>query len=378
MTNSLIIASAGAGKSQMLIEKALSQSSDSRKVMLITYTKHNQKELLNKICNEVGVNPSHIIIKGWYSFLLEDMVRPYQRCIIESRISNINFNKKGDPHKKNARNIPGTAEKYDGKYNPYHYVTRSTNKVHTTYLSKLAARIFKETRGKTVKRLSEIYSTILIDEVQDLTGWDFEVIAALSKESNLSVSCVGDFRQTIYLTHKASKSPKTSREKVDKFNKLGFETKEISISRRCVQEVCDFSDIVHASDGIYPKTHSQVTEKPDKHLGVFAVPRNAIEDYIAIYKPVILRARKGIEDNICKGNGAYTFGDSKGLGFDRVLIIPTDKQRKFFSGEENVFDKDKTDESKNKLYVAITRARYSLAFMYDGCDLRDGVKFWYG
>jgi DNA helicase-2/ATP-dependent DNA helicase PcrA len=61
----------------------------------------------------------------------------------------------------------------------------------------------------------------------------------------------------------------------------------------------------------------------------------------------------------------YTFGSCKGLGFDRVLMIPPDKHLKFVGGSAKVFDRDKTDESRNKLYVAITRARYSLAFLVE-------------
>ena len=61
----------------------------------------------------------------------------------------------------------------------------------------------------------------------------------------------------------------------------------------------------------------------------------------------------------------YTFGSSKGLGFDRVLIIISDKHLKFIGGDSTVFDNDKTHESRNKLYVAITRARYSLAFLVE-------------
>ena len=61
----------------------------------------------------------------------------------------------------------------------------------------------------------------------------------------------------------------------------------------------------------------------------------------------------------------HTFGSCKGLGFDRVLIISPEKHLKYLGGDLGVFDKDKTEESRNKLYVAITRARYSLAFVVE-------------
>lgn len=66
-----------------------------------------------------------------------------------------------------------------------------------------------------------------------------------------------------------------------------------------------------------------------------------------------------------KNHACLTFGSSKGLGFDRILIIPPQKHIKFIGGDVDVFKADKTEESRNKLYVAITRARYSLAFVVE-------------
>lgn len=71
------------------------------------------------------------------------------------------------------------------------------------------------------------------------------------------------------------------------------------------------------------------------------------------------------------GLTCHTFGSCKGLGFDRVLIISPEKHLKFLGGDLGVFDKDKTEESRNKLYVAITRARYSLAFVVEEEHLTD-------
>ena len=69
-----------------------------------------------------------------------------------------------------------------------------------------------------------------------------------------------------------------------------------------------------------------------------------------------------------------TFGKSKGLTFDRVLIIPTASYRKYLMGSEDVFKSNKTEEAKNKLYVAITRARFSVTFVIppseiDNCSI---------
>ena len=58
---------------------------------------------------------------------------------------------------------------------------------------------------------------------------------------------------------------------------------------------------------------------------------------------------------------ALNFGDAKGLEFDRVLIIPHGPIKKYLkSGDVN-----NVKGSLSKFYVAVTRARYSVAFLYD-------------
>ena len=164
----LILASAGAGKSRLLVGEAIEKANAGSSVLLLTYTENNQKELLKKICLENGCKPANITIKGWFTFLLEDMIRPYQRCIFPERIEGVNFNSK-NPHKTSkGKNIPGTAERVYGEYNTIHYLKKGSNKVHTINIAKLASRIIKESKSKPIFRLAEIFDAIYIDEVQDL------------------------------------------------------------------------------------------------------------------------------------------------------------------------------------------------------------------
>jgi DNA helicase-2/ATP-dependent DNA helicase PcrA len=54
------------------------------------------------------------------------------------------------------------------------------------------------------------------------------------------------------------------------------------------------------------------------------------------------------------------FGASKGQTYERVLIYPTPKMLNWLKNGENL-----EGEAKAKLYVAITRAKYSVAFVTD-------------
>jgi len=380
----LVLASAGAGKSRLIVEEALKKSELEKSVLILTYTENNQKELLNELCRKNKTKPANITIKGWFTFLLEDMIRPYQNYIFQERIEGINFNDKS-PHKIKDRktgrsiNIPGTAEKINKKFNPIHYFKKNSHKVHTINLAKLASRIIKASGKKPIHRLEEIYDAVYIDEVQDLVGYDFDIVKAIFKSTCEEFVCVGDFRQTVYSTSIASKSPKTNIEKLDTFKQIGFQDKHMNISWRCIQPICDFADKIHAAEQYYSPTCSKVAKVPKQfsdHLGIFTIKSSDISNYIELYNPVILRLDRTTQVDICADRKVFNFGESKGLGFERVLIISTEKHRDFISGNMDVFNEDKTEKAKNTLYVVITRAKYSVAFVYDGDAVCNGIKKW--
>lgn len=383
MTSKLLIAAAGAGKSERIANEALERATSGGKVLLLTYTINNQFELMRHICRLNKVNPHNIVVKGWFSFLLDDMVRPYQRCIVPERISGIILNS-GNPHLCKSRNgksfnRPDCAEKICGKCNPLHYVTKKDNRAHTYYLAKLAANIHTQTSGMPARRLAEIYDAVFIDEMQDLVGWDFAVIRTIVDTCINDFHCVGDFRQAVYQTSETTKKPQTSTEKLAAFKDMGFQIDNLAISWRCIQSICDLADRLHAKDCLYEPTRSNVASVPPEyadHHGVFAVHASHIMDYIKAYNPVILRWDRRTQKQLCEGRTAYNFGESKGMSFERVLIIPTEKHARFLSGSSTAFDDANTDDPRNKLYVGITRARYSVAFWYEGGSVISGARIW--
>ena len=144
--------------------------------------------------------------------------------------------------------------------------------------------------------------------------------------------------------------------------------------------ICDFADLVHENEG-YEKTESLVNGIPEEfgdHNGVFVVKKSGVDNYLAQYQPTVLR-RSIPSSGFIKDSRIYkvNFGKAKGLGFDRVLILPTVKYVQYLKKNNTVFKSDKTEEAKNKLYVAMTRARYSLAFLIDDADAsKVGCPIW--
>jgi DNA helicase-2/ATP-dependent DNA helicase PcrA len=193
------------------------------------------------------------------------------------------------------------------------------------------------------------------------------------------IECVGDLRQAVYQTSETSKKPQTTTEKITEFNNMGFEQDKLAISWRCIQSICELADRLHAGDGHYDPTRSQIESVPPQfaaHHGIFAIPVSHVEEYTRIYNPVILRWNRRARPSLCEGRTVFNFGESKGLGFERVLVIPTDKHAKFLSGDTTVFDDMDSDDSRNKLYVGITRARYSVAFLHRGGSVISGAQLW--
>lgn len=98
------------------------------------------------------------------------------------------------------------------------------------------------------------------------------------------------------------------------------------------------------------------------------VAKDNLHEYVKTFAPVILRYNSKAETH---GYRALNFGNAKGLGFPRVLIIPHGPITKYLiRGDVN-----DVEGSLAKFYVAITRARHSVAFLHDG-ECRVGCVEW--
>jgi DNA helicase II / ATP-dependent DNA helicase PcrA len=326
LPNELWLAGAGSGKTHQIVTDAIDVIRGGGRVLVITYTTTNQAELRNRFAELYGSSSENFVVKGLFSFYLEDMVRPYQNQLFPNRIAASLFTA-SNPHLRPGTTYPikGRAEKLeDGTINPLHYLTPCKTKAYSGFLAKLATLIAKRSKDAPAKRLKGIYQKVFFDEVQDLVGWDYDVIQSLNNVMADSICCVGDFRQTIYTTTFGHKSPQMPAEKIDYFvDKMKFRKHPMPTNRRCIQEICNLSDTIHA--GQYDKTISDVTKIPDElahHSGVFFVKRSQVTEYLAAFQPQVLRWSSATGNNfIPSSTSCYTFGTSKGLGFDRVLMV---------------------------------------------------------
>lgn len=80
---------------------------------------------------------------------------------------------------------------------------------------------------------------------------------------------------------------------------------------------------------------------------------------ISIYQPVQLRDTRRTSVNSMYS--AMNLGESKGLTFERVLIYPTSKMLDWILDH----NKKMKPQSKSKFYVGVTRAKHSVAIVFD-------------
>lgn len=351
--NKLIIAAAGSGKTTFLVNESLKRKDG--EILITTYTQANEEEIRRKFIKINKCIPKNVTIQTWFSFLLQHGARPFQGCKFNDDINGLVLI--------NGISTKGVAE-IDTQN---HYFTKN-KKIYSDKLSKFVVKCNEQSNGSVIDRLSRIYTDIFIDEVQDLAGYDLDFLKLLFNcKSN--VLLVGDPRQGTYSTNNALKNKKFKKAKIVNF----FEDDSITIEKDDSTLTTNYrscSPICELSNKLYPdlkKTTSGNT-KNTGHDGVFFINKQDIEKYLLEYKSVQLRwdSRTAVSEASC----VLTFGLSKGLEFERVLIYPTPQ---FVAWIKNN-DSELAPTSRSKLYVAITRASCSIGIVCDE-DLKiDGIE----
>lgn len=355
INNILYVAAAGAGKTTFLVRKALRSR---KKLLITTYTDNGVFCIKEKIYEECGIIPSNLTVQTWYSFLLEHGILPYQSYITDKRIRGIYF------HNGEAGNNASNYQRYtkaeiNGIPNEDHYLT-AQGYIYPDVMSKFICVVDTRSNGAITKRLSLIFDEIYIDEAQDMAGYDLDVIRILLG-SDIRVYLACDPRQQTYKTNRSNKNGKyTGSAFLDFFKEncgelIKLDSCTLRDSHRNCQIICDFANHIFPN---YPKVRSKALQQNTGHDGVFFVLKDDIDYYLNKYSPIQLRYNKEVQVN--PEFQAVNFGSSKGRTYDRVLVYPTKDIINFFkTGDVSKLSKT----TCSKLYVAVTRARYSVAFV---------------
>ena len=332
-----VIACAGSRKTTSLVEEALKLNG--ARVLITTYTNENVDQLTSFFIDRVGSVPPHVTIQSWFSFLLQDGIRPYQLDVTQrDRVRTIDY----------VSEQPWSAKKsnFDA------YFLTAGNDVYGDHAAEFAYEADVRSGGKVVRRLEEMYTHLFIDEVQDMAGYDLDLIERLF-ESNLVVIAMGDPRQATFQTNKSTKNSKFKGANIGEWVKMKeFPIEYRTDCYRCHQSICDFADGLYPS---WPKSKS-IGVADTTHDGIQYVTRDKVAAYMETHQPTVLRYWNKTDT---MGLEAHNIGSVKGRTFARVLIFPTQPMIKYLKSGTLA------EGSRPKFYVAVTRARHSVAFVMD-------------
>ncbi|MCV6624133.1 MAG: UvrD-helicase domain-containing protein [Cellvibrionaceae bacterium] len=362
MSNKLIIASAGSGKTQHIVDSAIENVKQGESVLITTYTEACEREIREKlivVCG--GAIPSLITVQTWFSFLIKHGAKPYQLSSISRDIKGMLLvnDKSGLKYVSRA----GHKVYWGEQANPGEYYLTSDGKIYSDKLAKFVVRCNDESKGKVIDRISRCFDNIYIDEVQDLAGYDLEVLKALFDCSS-KVVLVGDPRQAIYSTNNSAKNKKFKKAEIVNFfsdDKLEIDKDDnsLTVNYRCSEAICDFSNTLYPDMSPATSGNEEVTG----HDGIFLVEEKFVDRYLKEFQPVQLRDSKRKKVN--EQYPVINFGKSKGLTFKRVLIYPTAPVVKWLKDNSS----DLTSIGRSKLYVGLTRARSSIGIVLKRKDI---------
>lgn len=359
----IIKAAAGTGKTTLLIGEAVKNYHEG-KVLYLTYTNANLNSMKHDLMDSVGIIPTNIKCKTWTDFLLNECARPYRKVMEGPEIEGVNFCTLGEIPRLKGVNATNWRYYYDFQ-----------GKLYYERLAQFCYVILNASMGAIIDRLEKIYSTILIDEVQDMRGYDLKIVEAIY-QSNLNLVVVGDHRQATYSTNSGPFLSKYRGINIFNFftEVLRYDNIEsLNVCHRCPQIVCDLANTLYSDLNM-----KSVKKVDNENVGTYLVSMDNVSRFIEHYKPTVLYYNiRSLNKFISKLDGdinfeSITFGKSKGLSYENVLILPTkEMENHILKGRHKM-----SDSVIAQFYVAITRSKNNVAILSDKPSCFDFITQW--
>ncbi len=356
--NRLVIAAAGSGKTTYLVQEAL-KIKDQR-VLITTYTESNEAEIRQKFFDVAGRVPANVVITTWFSLLITHGVMPFQGAVFDFPVRGMLLVQAQSAIR--FTNKAGVKVPWPEDDIPRHFFD-GRGRVFSDKLSKLVMRCNAASGGAVIDRLSRVFPNVFVDEVQDLAGYDLDILEALAR-SPAHLLMVGDPRQVTYLTHNERRLAKYADGGIADFlrtlpQKLKIEIDHASLNRshRNSAAICAVSSRLFPGLAATQACDCATCRNPPTaDAGVFILRISDYAHYLATVRPMQLRD-KVTAAGVDPSSPVMNFGESKGRGFDHVVILPTGPMQKWLVDP----DSELAAQSRAKFYVALTRARHSVA-----------------
>lgn len=335
MDKRVVFAVAGSGKTTRLV----SELDLVKRVLLITYTESNCEEIRRRVVLKFGHLPDNITVCTYFTFLNSFCYRPL--LLMKMHTTGISFER---PSEYSSRQKLQSRDRY---------VTKSDRIYHSRMAKVL------DVHGcipALQHRLERYYDKICVDEVQDFGGHDFTLLKQIV-QANVEVLLVGDFYQHTYSTSADGSVNKGLHDSYDRFKDalrsagLIIDTTSLLKSHRCSSTVCSF---IRDKIGVDIYAHSER-----------ATQVSIVSD---LSRAAEIHADPGIiklfyQEHVRYGCYSQTWGNSKGCDhYQDVCVVLNSESWKHYSAGTQA---EMAATSRNKLYVACSRARGDLYVMPD-------------
>ncbi|MCL1048145.1 DNA helicase UvrD [Shewanella abyssi] len=330
MDKRVIFAVAGSGKTSHIID-GLNEGS---RTLIITYTENNFKSLKKRISAKFGYIPSGIKVYTYFTFIYSFCFKPILGHDV--KIKGINWD------------IPPQFTLRLKRNDERFYVDKNKRLYHNR-IAKMLEQF--GVIDELISRVEKYFDSICIDEVQDFAGHDFNLLLQLAS-ARVNQLLVGDYYQHTFDTSRDGTTNKTLHDCYEKYKqkfiKSGFtiDTDTLSRSYRCSANTCEFvtdnigiNILSHRKDA----TNVEFIKCKERANELFTCPETVKLFYQASYK------YKGLTEN---------WGATKGEDhYGHVCVVLNQKTLTYLNqGKLH----ELPSQTKNKLYVACTRAKGNL------------------
>lgn len=327
MDKRVIFAVAGSGKTTYIVNNL----SKEKRSLIVTYTDANYANLRLKIIEKFnGEWPDSVTLMTYFAFLFRFCYKPFLSDRVKA---------KGLCYESNQNKIP--------QNKLAHYIT----KTRYLYSNRLALLLEKLSVIEDIKgRIENYFDEFVVDEVQDIAGRDFTLLEHLM-EANIDLLFVGDFFQHTFDTSRDGNFNASLHKDINPY-KRKFSSKGLTIdadtltsSWRCSKSVCDY---VRATLGI--EIYSARPETDDTFVEYISAP----EEIARIIEDTSI-VKLHYQNAILFGVGHKNWGQTKGEDQYIDVCIMLNKTTAAILKKGN--PEALAPSTKNKLYVALTRAR---------------------
>ena len=327
MDKRVIFAVAGSGKTTYIVN---SLSLDKRS-LIITYTNTNYSNLERKIVKKFGgIWPSNITLMTYFRFLFSFCYKPF----LSDKIGACGIIYRNNPNQYLRQSDCGYYLSSSGYF----------------YSNRLALFLEKQNVVDGIKkRIRKYFDEFMIDEIQDIAGRDFIFLEQLMN-TDVNMLFVGDFFQHTFDTSRDGNVNKSlfndQLAYEEKFRIKGIQCDHVTLqnSWRCGEPICKF-----IRENLRIPIHSNRSSYDNSSIYFVSEPRE-IERILKNDNIIKLHYQKSYQYGI----GHKNWGDTKGEDKYQDVCVCLNKttMSKYAAGKLS----ELPASSRNKLYVAITRA----------------------